>query len=78
MSTGCSSLPPRSWHRQERSSGRPRFSFSFVSSLCHFLGALYTFLGQAWAEGRGKLAPCRYTRTAAGNRTVHMGARPSS
>jgi len=50
------------------------FVISFVIFLRHFLGALYTFLGQAWAEGRGKLAPCHYTRTAAGNRTVHMGA----
>jgi len=38
----------------------PLFSF-FVSLfriifLCNFLGALLIFLGQAWAEGKGKLA----------------------
>ena len=35
---------------------------AFLSSfLCHFLGALYIFLGQAWAEGEGELqrAACR-------------------
>jgi len=31
-----------------------------LSFFCSFLGALYIFLGQAWAEGKGELATCRH------------------
>ena len=38
------------------------FSLSRFLSLflCHFFGARHTFLGQAWAEGKGALATCRH------------------
>ena len=56
MNTGCSSLPPRSWHRQERNSGRSRFSFSFVISLCpfplSFPGCALHFLGTGLGGGQ--------------------------
>jgi hypothetical protein len=41
--------------------------------LCHFLGALSIFLGQAWAEGKGKLATSR-RRADSGGETVKMYA----
>ena len=31
-----------------------------LSLICYLLGALYIFLGQAWAEGKGELATCRH------------------
>jgi hypothetical protein len=49
------------------------FSFVFFFFLCHFLGALSIFLGQAWAEGKGKLATSRQ-RADSGRETVKMYA----
>jgi hypothetical protein len=37
--------------------------------ICHFFGAPSIFLGQAWAEGKGKLATCRH-RADSGGETV--------
>jgi hypothetical protein len=31
----------------------------FCSFICYFLGAIAVFIGQAWAERKGKLATCR-------------------
>ena len=45
------------------------FSLVFFFFLCHFLGALSIFLGQAWAEGKGKLATSRQ-RANSGGETV--------
>jgi len=33
---------------------------SFLSLICHFCGAPPIFLGQAGADGKGKLATCRH------------------
>jgi len=44
-----------------------------VSFICHFLGALSIFLGQAGADGKGKLATCRH-RADSGGETVKMYA----
>jgi len=58
----CSCSFPRltSGRPQERAR-RFHLSFPFVFpflSLCHFLDARHTSLGQAWAEGKGELATC--------------------
>ena len=42
---------------------------SFLSLFCHFFGAPSIFLGQAWADGKGKLATCRH-RADSGGETV--------
>jgi len=42
---------------------------SFLSFFCHFVGAPSIFLGQAWADGKGKLATCRH-RADSGGETV--------
>jgi len=42
---------------------------SFLSLICHFFGAPSIFLGQAWADGKGKLATCRH-RADSGGETV--------
>ena len=42
---------------------------SFLSLFCHFFGASSIFLGQAWADGKGKLATCRH-RADSGGETV--------
>jgi len=42
---------------------------SFLSLFCHFFGASSIFLGQAWADGKGKLATCRH-RANSGRETV--------
>ena len=34
--------------------------FSFVLSFVNFLGHIYSFLGKAWAEGKGELATSRH------------------
>jgi hypothetical protein len=49
---------PPSWHPQKRS--RKRGPLSFCSSFCYFFGAISIFMGQARAEGKGKLATCRH------------------
>jgi hypothetical protein len=41
----------------------------FCLSFCHFFGAPLIFLGQAWADGKGKLATCRH-RADSGGETV--------
>jgi len=51
--------PPHSWYRQARSRGRVTLSF-LVLSFVNFLGRSYSFLGQAWAEGKGELATSRH------------------
>jgi len=38
--------------------------------LCTFLGALYIFLEQAWAEGKGELATCRLQTARGRGRTA--------
>jgi len=52
------------------------FVLSFVlharsSFFCNLLGANHIFLGQAWAEGAGKLATCRHCADSDRKRTVH-------
>jgi len=42
---------PHSWHLKARSRGR--MAFFFVLPFVNFLGRIYSFLGQAWAEGKG-------------------------
>jgi len=39
---------------------------SFLSLICHFFGAPSIFLGQAWADGKGKLATCRHRADSGG------------
>jgi hypothetical protein len=41
----------------------------FLSFICHFFGAPSIFLGQAWADGKGKLATRRH-RADSGGETV--------
>jgi hypothetical protein len=48
----CSHPAPSPWHRRRRSRGSARFPL-FLSFVI-FLGAL-SFLGVAWAEGKGVL-----------------------
>ena len=38
----------------------------FCSFICYFLGAVAIFMGQAWAEGKGKLATCRHRADSGG------------
>ena len=33
---------------------------SFLSLFCHFFGVPSIFLGQAWADGKGKRATCHH------------------
>ena len=49
---------------------------SFLSLFCHFVGAPSSFLGQAWADGKGKLATCRH-RADSGGETVKKCTRHS-
>jgi len=42
---------------------------SFLSLICHFFGAPSIFLGQAQADGKGKLATCCH-RADSGGETV--------
>jgi len=39
---------------------------SFLSLFCDFVGAPSIFLGQAWADGKGKLATCRHRADSGG------------
>jgi hypothetical protein len=41
----------------------------FLSFICHFFSEPSIFLGQAWADGKGKLATCRH-RADSGGETV--------
>ena len=60
--TSVSPHPP-SWRPRMRIMGRVTFSFflSFVLTLflCDFFSAHNILMGQAWAEGIGKLVTCR-------------------
>ena len=49
-----------SWHPQERASPVFFCPFSFVLSFVISLVRFTSFLGQAWAEGKGELATCRH------------------
>jgi len=42
---------------------------SFLSLFCHFIGSPSIFLGQAWVDGKGKLATYRH-RADSGGETV--------
>ena len=50
---------PPSWHRQARSRGTG-CAFLCFFPFVKFLGRVYSFLGQAWAEGKEKLATSRH------------------
>jgi len=45
-------------------------SFFFLSFLCDFFSAHLIFLGQAWTEGKGRLATCRH-HVGCGERTLY-------
>jgi len=47
----CSCPCPSSWHRQVRSRGTG-VRFPLFLPFVDFLGRVYSFLGQAWAEGK--------------------------
>jgi len=50
-------LPRPAFMVSARKRSENGFGLSFI---CHFLGAPFIFLGQAWADDKGKLATCRH------------------